>query len=377
MQDIITLNPLYKRDSKGKVRVWQIQVGSDNENIAGIRSTSGLVDGEKITSVWNMSVPKNIGRANATTAKTQAYFEAQAEWVKKNAKEYFADLADIDSYENFKPMLAHDFTKTPVTSGYTQPKLDGIRCVIDNRGMWTRAGKPIVSCPHIWESVKPIFNWAPNIVLDGELYNHELKADFQKITSLVRKSVNIGQDELLEASHLVEYHIYDMFDKDQPELTFTKRQTEIYNHIGELYTSNKLVIVKTAQADDTATIDRLYGEYTEAGYEGQMIRQDTAYECKRSKSLLERKEFTTDEFEVVEVVEGQGAWTGYAKRFILKLADGRTFGSGVRGTQAQLKALLESQEKTTWATCRYFELSNDGVPRFPVVIDYGTGKRND
>ena len=377
MQDIITLNPLYKRDSKGKVRVWQIQVGSDNENIAGIRSTSGLVDGEKITSVWNMSVPKNIGRANATTAKTQAYFEAQAEWVKKNAKEYFADLADIDSYENFKPMLAHDFTKTPVTSGYTQPKLDGIRCVIDNRGMWTRAGKPIVSCPHIWESVKPIFNWAPNIVLDGELYNHELKADFQKITSLVRKSVNIGQDELLEASHLVEYHIYDMFDKDQPELTFTKRQTEIYNHIGELYTSNKLVIVKTAQADDTATIDRLYGEYTEAGYEGQMIRQDTAYECKRSKSLLKRKEFTTDEFEVVEVIEGQGAWTGYAKRFILKLADGRTFGSGVRGTQAQLKALLESQEKTTWATCRYFELSNDGVPRFPVVIDYGTGKRND
>ena len=263
MQDIITLNPLYKRDSKGKVRVWQIQVGSDNENIAGIRSTSGLVDGEKITSVWNMSVPKNIGRANATTAKTQAEFEAQAEWDKKNAKEYFADLADIDSYENFKPMLAHDFTKTPVTSGYTQPKLDGIRCVIDNRGMWTRAGKPIVSCPHIWESVKPIFNWAPNIVLDGELYNHELKADFQKITSLVRKSVNIGQDELLEASHLVEYHIYDMFDKDQPELTFTKRQTEIYNHIGELYTSNKLVIVKTAQADDTATIDRLYGEYTE------------------------------------------------------------------------------------------------------------------
>ena len=77
MQDIITLNPLYKRDSKGKVRVWQIQVGSDNENIAGIRSTSGLVDGEKITSVWNMSVPKNIGRANATTAKTQAEFEAQ------------------------------------------------------------------------------------------------------------------------------------------------------------------------------------------------------------------------------------------------------------------------------------------------------------
>jgi hypothetical protein len=59
------------------------------------------------------------------------------------------------------------------------------------------------------------------------------------------------------------------------------------------------------------------------------------------------------------------------------LPDGTQFGSGVRGTQAQLKALLESTEKTTWATCRFFELSNDGVPRFPVVIDYGVGVRND
>ena len=49
-------------------------------------------------------------------------------------------------------MLAHDFTKTPVESGYTQPKLDGIRCVIDKNGMHTRGGKPINSCPHIWAS---------------------------------------------------------------------------------------------------------------------------------------------------------------------------------------------------------------------------------
>ena len=53
----------------------------------------------------------------------------------------------------------------------------------------------------------------------------------------------------------------------------------------------------------------------EAGYEGQMIRKDAPYECKRSKNLLKRKEFITEEFKVVKVVEGQGAWTGYVKRF--------------------------------------------------------------
>ncbi len=46
-------------------------------------------------------------------------------------------------------MLAHDYTKRPQDSGWSQPKLDGIRCVVDKNGMWTRAGKPITSCPHI------------------------------------------------------------------------------------------------------------------------------------------------------------------------------------------------------------------------------------
>ena len=121
----------------------------------------------------------------------------------------------------------------------------------------------------------------------------------------------------------------------------------------------------------------MYGEYTQSGYEGQMVRQDTPYECKRSKNLLKRKEFITEEYTVVRVEEGQGNWSGYAKKFVLVLENGTQFSSGVRGSQAQLKALWESTEKPTWVTCRYFELSNDGIPRFPVVIDYGTGKRED
>jgi len=319
-----------------------------------------------------MSEAKNVGRSNATTPKEQAQDEAHSEWTKKADKEYFADIADIDSYELFKPMLAHDFTKTPVEVGYTQPKLDGIRCVVDKHGMHTRGGKPINSCPHIWDSLKHIIEANPNVVLDGELYNHELKADFQKIVSLVRK-VKCRPEEIAEAAQLVEYHIYDMCDKDNKDMLFLDRS----NWLAENVTGNMIVLVDTDSADNSAEIDKLYGEYTQAGYEGQMVRQNTAYQCKRSKSLLKRKEFVTEEFKVVEVVEGQGAWTGYAKRFVLELSDGRQFGSGVRGTQAQLKALLESTEKTTWATCRFFELSNDGVPRFPVVIDYGTGVRED
>ena len=108
-----------------------------------------------------------------------------------------------------------------------------------------------------------------------------------------------------------------------------------------------------------------------------MVRQNTPYENKRSKSLLKRKEFITEEYDVVSVEEGQGNWAGYAKRFVLKLPNGAEFGAGVRVNQAQLEELWNSDTKPTWATLRYFEMTPDGVPRFPVVIDYGSGVRED
>ena len=377
MQNIVSLSPLYKRDSKGKVRIWTIEVGFDNEDTAGIRSISGLVDGEKITSVWNISIAKNVGRSNATTAKSQAEFEAQAEWTKNVEKDYFEDINAIDSYVAFKPMLAHDFTKTPVTSGITQPKLDGIRMVVNTRGLYSRSNKEIVAVPHIAEVLADFIKEHPTVTLDGELYNHELKDNFQKITSLVRKTVNLGADELAESKELVQYHIYDMFDSANPDMTFMQRYNWIQKNV---HLVNKKAVgihlVPVAICETSEEIDVMYGEYTTAGYEGQMIRQDAVYENKRSKGLLKRKEFITEEYQVVEVHEGQGAWTGYAKRLTLKMKDGTTFSSGLRGSQAQLKTLLENPN-IDWATCRYFELSNDGIPRFPVTIDYGTGIRND
>jgi len=167
-----------------------------------------------------------------------------------------------------------------------------------------------------------------------------------------------------------------MFDKNNPDMTFTERSKWLEDNVGTFANPLMVVLVETTKTDTTADIDRMYGEYTEAGYEGQMVRQDTPYECKRSKNLLKRKEFITEEFTVVSIEEGNGNWSGYAKRFNLQLANGTKFSSGVRGSQEKLKELLNA-ETPTWATCRYFELSNDGVPRFPVVIDYGYGERDD
>jgi|TARA_B110000459_G_scaffold130479_1_gene142822 DNA ligase-1 len=380
MQTVQSLPTLYKRDSKGKIRVLTIEVGlveygfpTNTEDLFGTRSIAGLQEGKLVTSGWKISEPKNVGKINGTTSRTQAESEAQANWDKKAEKEYFPKIEDVDSYERFKPMLAGDYTKRHQSEGFSQPKLDGIRCLADKNGLWTRQGKPINSCPHIWESVRSIVENSPDIVLDGELYNHDLKEDFNKITSLVRKSKSTPED-ILEAEKMVEYHVYDMFSSVTPNLLFAQR-----THVLEAIIKSEgcTQLVPTTYCPDQESLDAMYGQYMTDGYEGQMVRNDIVYENKRSNGLLKRKEFITEEYEVVSMEQGQGNWHGHTKRFILRMPNGETCGSGVRGKQDVLKALWDSQVSPTWATLRYFGLTPDGVPRFPVVVDYGTGERTD
>ena len=110
-----------------------------------------------------------------------------------------------------KPMLAHKFDearidfKDPI---YMQPKLDGVRCLFTKDGAFSRTGKQFMNVRHIEEYLKDYFDQNPAMVLDGELYNHDLKDDFEKIISLVRKQKPTDEDRS-EARRLTQYHIYD------------------------------------------------------------------------------------------------------------------------------------------------------------------------
>ena len=370
---IFRLNTLYKRDSNKKIREYNIEWTGHGVMTPGFRTVAGIQGGKMVTSEWKLTEGKNIGKVNETSPSEQAEKEAIAKWEKKEEKEYFEDIEKVDSYDKFKPMLAHDYTKRPQDFGYSQPKLDGIRCIATKNGLFTRAGKEVNTCVHIEHDLIEFFKEEPDIILDGELYNHELKADFIKITSLVRKVKPIPE-EAQECFEKVQYHIYDSFNTNDPSEIFSVRSFFIGEDNPD---ESSLRFVETTWCDTQEELDKKYSDYTEAGYEGQMVRNDTPYENKRSKNLLKRKEFITEEFDVINVLEGQGNWAGYAKHFELELDDGRTFKSGVRGNQETLKALLEQEDKPTWVTCRYFEKTPDGIPRFPVVIDWGNRTRED
>ncbi len=370
MQLIKTYDPLYKIDSSQNIRIWYMELG-EGEDTAGYRTVSGIRGGNLVTSAWHKCVPKNTGKANATTIRSQAEKEIAANYTNKKNSGYFENVDEVNTKTTFNPMLAQGFADEKLNLDndkiYSQPKLDGIRCIARADGLWTRSGKEITSVPHIWEAIKDVFVDHPNLTFDGELYNHKLKTNFNKITSIVRKTKPTPKD--IEISKkLIEYHIYDVVDCLEEDLVFEERNKR-YTKL--LPKTECIVKVETYMILDEDHMNSLYAAYIEDGYEGQMLRRNKAYENKRSHNLIKRKEFKTDEFKVNGIEEGLGNWAGHAKRFVLETKDGKPFGSGVRGNQELLKDLYDNPTKPKWATIRFFDYTPDGIPRFPVAIDWG------
>ena len=355
------LKKLYQRALKNKVNTWEIEV-MDN----CYRTITGFEDGKKTISDWTICATKTY-----CTAEEQALKEAQASYNKKLELGYFEDINDIDKSTLFKPMLAAKYEDVSITFPcYAQPKLDGIRCIVKADGMWTRNGKKIVSCPHIFEELETVFEMYPDLIFDGELYNHQFKHDFNKITSLVKKT-KPTKDDLAESAELVEYHIYDLPSSDKRFEIRLEDLEDLMNDLFNCFSSSSVVYVQTEEVFDQEKLDELYSEWIEDGYEGQMIRvYGSFYENKRSKSLLKRKEFEDDEFQILSVNEGSGKLAGRVGNMMFKSKSGHYFSSTVNGTQEYLSELWENKEELIGklATIKYFNLTPDGIPRFPKVI---------
>jgi hypothetical protein len=181
-----SLPVLYSKRSDGKIQDWWIEVEDDKYRMA-----SGIVNGEHVTSNWTVAVPKNAGRANATTAADQALAEAKSAWQKKRDLKYFETKAEAEQSEQFKCMLAlkfPDYEDDVVYPVWCQPKLDGMRCDATVGAMVSRNGKEIVSAPHILKALAPILAEDPSLRFDGELYCNKLASDFNAIISHVRKT---------------------------------------------------------------------------------------------------------------------------------------------------------------------------------------------
>jgi DNA ligase-1 len=354
-------NPLFKQATNGKPLEWSIEI-KDN----CYRTISGYTDGVKTSTEFTCCKPKNQGKKNATTAEQQAQLEADAMYRKRMELGWVESITDIGKPLFFSPMLAHKFEdykdkiQYPV---FSQPKLDGIRCIVRSDGMWSRNGKSIVSAPHIFEALKSLFELNPGLIFDGELYADKFANDFNAICSIVKKTKPTA-DDLVNSAKVIQYHIYDL--PSYKEL-FTKR----YQALQNIELPECCVRVVTEQIDNLNDVSSYYEDYIIAGYEGQMIRLNKPYESKRSKSLLKHKSFIDEEYTILGVEEGEGNKTGMVGSFIFQNKDGKIFNASPKFNWEICTEMWNNRADLIGkqATVKYFNLTPDNVPRFPYVIN--------
>jgi len=274
-----------------------------------------------------------------------------------------------------KPMLAYPVSAKPIDYSkpvFIQPKLDGVRCLIQRNKThngndyvvaYSRTGKEWKNINHILNELIPFFAEHPNVVLDGELYNHDFRDDFEQIISMVRKTKPTPEARAKSRDN-VQFHCYDVVDKRRK---FSTRDNWIKDNLLE---SDFVKHVPTIQMTSEEGARLTHAVNLKAGYEGSIVRLNTPYQCKRSHSLRKFKDFSDAEANIVGYEEGKGKRTGTLGKFIMQDDDGNQFGCppGKGHNYKDLADMLADIHKYMGqrATFTYFERTKAGSYRHPL-----------
>ena len=267
-----------------------------------------------------------------------------------------------------KPMLAHKFDDSRVDWSqpvYIQPKLDGVRCLFTKDGAYSRTGKQFKNLAHIELVLIPFFKQYPDVVLDGELYNHELKHDFEKIISLVRKQKPTANDRL-EAKELVQFHVYDYFDG----VIYDSYKTRMHQLVNSAIYDVQIKYVPAYLVDSYNYARKMHDDFLEKGYEGSIIRLDGLYKHGRSYDLMKFKDFSDTEATIIGYETGKGKREGTLGKFIMQDDDGNKFGCppGKGYNYKDLTNMLNNIGEYIGkrATFTYFQRTQAGSYRHPL-----------
>lgn len=345
------MGTLYKKDTKGKVRY--LKVWSEGDTIF---NESGLLETDSPVVHTKVAKPKNVGKSNETTAEQQAKMEVKSYITKKLKEGYFTSLDDLESAKVVLPMLAKDYEKEKHkidwNRAYAQPKLDGMRClafIVDGTvSLLSRKGVVIENMYHIEKSLLALYG-DNNIILDGELYVHG--EGFQTNMSYIKKYKK-------GFSERIKYHVYDIADEDLS-------QGIRIDALSKFPTDDNIVMVKSQKVASEEELKEFHSNAISEGYEGSMVRWgNTNYKNNgRSSNLLKYKDFLDTTATIIDVVPAK-----QRPEWGVPVFDG--YSAGTRLTHEQRVDLLENKQDYIGKTAelRYFELTDDGVLRFPIMV---------
>jgi len=347
------MQEVYKQDSKGKIRVYRTYTEG-----AELIQETGVLDGKMVENRVECK-PKNVGKSNETTGEEQAIAEMNARLKKKLKEGYYEDLEKAKATKLLLPMLAKSYDKEAkkvIFPCYAQPKLDGMRALVDRNKMTSRKGVEIETMDHILTVTSSV----ADCILDGELYAHGLS--FQENMKLIKK-YRLGESEK------VIYHVYDCV---LPDVPFFERYKFLCDSVQGLSCIN---VVETTVINNEKELMEYHAENISKGYEGTMVRWgEDGYKIDgRSSNLLKYKDFKDEVFEVIDIVPSERR----PEQGIVVLKSGvHTFKATPKMSNSEKEDLLNNKDNYIGekAEIRFFELTDGGLPRFPVCVGFRLDK---
>lgn len=389
---------MYKySQSTGKLQQWKA-VANGSEIVV----TFGEFEGAQQVQTTS-ATPKNVGRANETTAAQQAVLQVKSLYTDRHDnKHYRSSIEDaMELANNIKiPRKIHNFKdhahKLP-EDVWASVKKDGSRACVINGNLYSKIGrKEDVKVPHLKAALERL----GDVTFDAEVYAHGLslqrirsawlkpiKTDKEiiKIANTKRKKglekvTTIGDaiDSLKynpnEDAALLKFHVFDIPVEGMP---FEDRVVEMLKFEVILYDLGEVgnFHMVYPQLVTKSQAEVLHKDWVKAGYEGvvyydpkDMYQFGTrAYTCQKSKY---RHSAEARVIAVEPCKNGDGKLVleaseslenvGFTAMMRVERSDGLKY---PRDYDTMLKLV------GSWITFNYESLSEKGVPLKPVGME--------
>ena len=332
----MTFPRLYKPTKTGATQICDISVEGAN-----VLTTFGQLDGKLQTSIDTCS-PKNVGRANATTAEQQAILEAQSKFAKKVKSGYSETLSStltvqlpqkVKNYRDDKHLVKYPCYVLPKYNG-----LNGTYWLLPDNSLklTSRGGDELPPIPHLESYVRSKMKQAKTTCLNGELYIHG--QSLQNITSAVKKPK--------ELSKRLEFLVFEFPLISAP---FSDKVS--------------LLDIPVAKISTEAQLEELYEFTIDRNLEGIVIyNTDATYKFnERSSSVLKYKPILDAEY----IIRDYNVDRNGHPVFVCETPSGQPFKVKPKGTNEERLQIItdfETKYRNQYYTIEYEMLSDSGIP---------------
>ena len=334
----MNLPRLYKPTKTGAIQICDISVSG-----AVVSTTFGQLDGKLQTSTDTCS-PKNVGRANSTTAEQQAILEAQSKFAKKVKSGYSQELTStptvqlpqkVKTYQDNKHLVSYSCYATPKYNG-----LNGTYWLLPDKTLklTSRGGDELPPIPHLEPTILKMMEHFKTTCINGELYISG--ESLQNITSAVKKPKELSKSL-----------VFIPFELPLVSAPYKDKVALLIKYIPIVYITSEEML------------EEFYTATVEAGYEGVVIyNTDSIYQFnQRSSTVLKYKPVADAEYKILSYTTDRN---GHPV-FTCETHDGKQFKVKPKGTDEERKQIItnfDSQYKNNYYKIEYEMLSDSGIP---------------